>query len=252
MALVTYLAVAIFLPAFPLSMVFNALYARAGFVVLRALFLLVWPQIGVFLLSASIVTPPRGLMFVAVFTSLFYGLRALALRDVNRWVGFLATSAWALLWIPAAQGVDAWMLHIYAFGFSAPLVLLTVLAWELERRFGAAYTGLYGGLAQALPRFSGVLVFVVLAIIATPVFPGFAAMLKFIVAALPVTPFSAAGVVGVWLLWSWSGARLLQGLIIGPVTTEFTPDLGRSTTWLYAGVLCGLAVAGIYGMGNLR
>lgn len=101
-----------------------------------------------------------------------------------------AVSSWSLLWIPWYQGVPVPMLHFYAFGFSMPLVLLAMLIAGLERRFGAAYAGLYGGLGCILPRLSGVLVFVVLAITATPVFPAFFAMLSIIVQALPVAPLS--------------------------------------------------------------
>ena len=70
------------------------------------------------------------------------------------------------------------MHHLYALGFSAPLVLLALLSAGLEKRFGAAYTDLYGGLAQSIPRFSGVLVVVILAAIATPLFPGFFILLN--------------------------------------------------------------------------
>jgi len=132
-----------------------------------------------------------------------------------------------------------------------PLVLLALLTGGLERRFGAAYTGLYGGLAQVLPRFSGVLVFVVLAVIATPVFPTFFAMLSTIVTAVPAAPAVAAGVAVSWLVWSWAGARLLQGMIVGPGRDCEVRDLSRAATWGYASVLVLLVVAGLSWMGGL-
>ena len=58
----------------------------------------------------------------------------------------------------------------------------------LERRFGAAYTGLYGGLARTIPRFSGVFVTVVVAAIATPLFPTFFIMLDMVVDTVSTTP----------------------------------------------------------------
>src|SRR3569623_1433547 len=131
MSSMMWLLSAFFLPLFPLSMGFNAVFARLRHPLLRTAMLLIWPQIGV--LALSLVTTP-----------------------IPEWV--------------------------------VALVVLALLTGGLERRFGAAYTGLYGGLAQVLPRFSGVLVFVVLAVIATPVFPAFLAMLSTSVTAVPAAP----------------------------------------------------------------
>ena len=49
----------------------------------------------------------------------------------------------------------------------------------------------------------------------------------------------------VWLLWSWAGARLLQGLVVGPVRTAVV-DLGHGALWTYIVVLAGLTIAGLY------
>ncbi len=246
-----HLLVGLFLPLFPLSMVFNALFGRVRSATLRGLLLLAWPQAGLALVYGTNIEIPSWIVPWALFTSLLYAFRALALREVGLWTGFLATSAWAILWIPAHDGAESMLMHVFALGFSAPLVLLSLLAAELERRFGAAYTGLYGGLAQTLPRFSGVLVLVVLAAIATPLFPGFFTMLSTIVAKTPGMPATAVGLVGVWLMWSWAGARLLQGLVIGPAGTDNMPDLSLASTWLYVAALSALIVGGVYLMGDL-
>ncbi len=123
-------------------------------------------------------------------------------------------------------------MRLYALGFSLPLMLLALLGARLEERFGAAYTGLYGGLAQTLPRMSGVLVGVVLAIVAAPSFPTFFAMLATVVAITPTMPLAALTVAGVWLLWSWAGTRLLQGLIVGPANGSEAPDLSVASPGL--------------------
>lgn len=251
MSSMMWLLSAFFLPLFPLSMGFNALFARLRHPLLRTVMLLAWPQIGVVALSLVATPVPGWVLALALLTSLLYGIRALALRELGLWSSFLATSSWALLWIPAYDGADTLTLHLYALGFSVPLVLLALLTGGLERRFGAAYTGLYGGLAHMLPRFSGVLVFVVLAVIATPVFPAFFAMLSVIVTAVPAAPAIAAGVAVSWLVWSWAGARLLQGMLVGPGRDHEVRDLSRAATWGYASVLMLLAVAGLSWMGGL-
>ena len=233
----------LFLPLFPLSMGFNALYGRIHNPLLRSLLLLLWPQAGLVLLSVASLEVSAWLVAWALFTSALYGFRALALRDLGLWTGFIATSAWSLLWILVKDGTAAQVLHLHALGFAAPLVLLALLGAGLERRFGAAYVGVHGGLAQTLPRFAGVLVVVVLAVVATPVFPGFFSMLATVLAAAPGT---AVAVGAIWLLWSWAGARLLQGLVIGPSSGDVVSDFGPASTWAYVAVLSALAFCGVY------
>src|SRR3569832_47882 len=228
---------AFFLPLFPLSMGFNALFARLRHPLLRTAMLLAWPQIGVVALSLVASPLPEWVLALSVTTSILYGVRALALRELGLWTSFLATSCWALLWIPAYDGADAVTLHLYAAGFSVPLVLLALLTGGLDRRFGAAYTGLYGGLAHMLPRFTGVLVFEKQAVSATPVFPAFFAMLSTIVTAVPAAPAVTTGVAVSWLVWSWAGARLLQGKNNKPKQDKDERDLSRAATWGYASVL---------------
>ena len=58
--------------------------------------------------------------------------------------------------------------------------------------------------------------------------------------------------VGIWLLWSWAGARLLQGLVVWPGNPQDSPDLSLAATWLYALVLVALVVGGVYLIGDLR
>ena len=250
MSYLVYLLAALFLPLFPLSMVFNVLYTKVRHPLVRAVLLLLWPQIGLLVLFNSGVALPDWLILWALFTALLYALRALVLRELGLWTSFVGTSAWALLWILLDNGTSHLQLQLFAVGISVPLLLMALLGAGLERRFGAAYLGLYGGLAHSVPRFSGVLVIVVLAIVATPLFPGFFAMLSMIVKAVPGAPLVAVGVGIVWLLWSWAGARLLQGLIVGP-QDQNVPDLSHFDMWLYIVVLAGLVIAGVCCQGTL-
>jgi len=247
-----WLAAGLFLPLFPLSTVLNFLFGRVRNGPARSLLLLIWPQIGLSLVPATDVPVPGWLAPLVLFTAALYAFRALGVREVGQWVGYLATSAWALLWVAVLSNhADSQLVRVYALGFSLPLVLLTLLGKQLEQRFGAAYTGLYGGLAQMLPRLSGVLVCVVLAVVATPVFPGFFAMLATVMATAPTAPAVALVTVGVWLLWSWAGARLLQGLIVGRVNAPVAPDLSMASTWTYATVLIALLIGGLFVTGDL-
>jgi hypothetical protein len=236
----------IFLPLFPMSMVFNAILDRITHSWLRLLLFITWPVIGLFVVLDRNLVLPDWLLALALSTSALYAIRLLTLREVNQWSGFLATSLWSLLWLPMMLETPSEMLYGYAISMSTPLVLLVLLSAGLEQRFGAAYMGLYGGLARTIPRFAGVLVIVVTAAIATPLFPTFFIMLEMVVKTISTTPIAAAVLLLIWLFWSWAGARLIQGMIVGRASTVRIADLEVTTIGLYSLVLLALVVAGIY------
>jgi len=245
------LAAALFLPLFPLSMLFNVLFEGLRRPVPRVLVLIIWPQIGLWLLLGANERPPGWVIHLALATSLLYGFRALVLRELTHWISFLAISSWAVLWLAAGYTNNLDTLRILALGFSLPLGILTLLGGLLKKQFGASYAGLYNGLGHAMPRFSGILVFTILAVVATPVFPGFSTMTK---AFLESTKGGMGGSVMlclIWLTWGWAGARLIQGFVIGQENLEESEDLSFGLTWLYALLLVGLAVFGIYTLGQL-
>ena len=97
MAISTYLLIGLFLPLFPLSMVFNLLFARVASLPVRAALLLTWPLAGLALLHSTGTDVPEPVLIWALATSALYALRLLAIRDLGTWTGFLATSVWALL-----------------------------------------------------------------------------------------------------------------------------------------------------------
>ncbi len=241
---------AIFLPLFPMSMVFNALLEHTKSPWLKAVLFIVWPLCGLFIVSYSNVAIPSWVLILALASSTLYAFRMLSLREVNQWNGFLATSLWSLLWLAIIHHTPQMLLYGYALSMTIPLVLLLMLSAGLEQRFGAAYTDLYGGLARTIPRFSGVLVTVIVAAIATPLFPTFFIMFDLIVKTVAVMPLAALTLLLIWLLWSWAGTRLIQGLIVGRASHNKIADLGIVTIGLYSTVLLALALAGIY-MGGI-
>ena len=255
MSLATILLAGLFLPLFPLSAVFTAVYQRLGHAAARAGLLLAWPQIGL-ILAGNLAGPvPAWVVALALATAALYAFRALALRELGQWTAFLATSLWALLWLVGPGETAAVPTHWHALGMSAPLALLALLAGSLERRFGAAYTGLYAGLAQTLPRLAGVLVVTLLASVALPLFPAFFTMLVLLLISAAATPAVNLTLLGIWLLWTWSGARMLQGLVVGPADPDSgeyrAADLGRGAAWAYAGALLALTVGGLLLTGDL-
>ena len=236
----------IFLPLFPMSMVFNAILDRITHGWFRLLLFLAWPLVGLFMVLDRNLVIPEWVLPLALSTSALYALRLLTLREVNQWGGFLATSLWSLLWLSMMQQTPSALLYGYAISMSVPLALLVLLSAGLEQRFGAAYTGLYGGLARTIPRFAGVLVTVVVAAIATPLFPTFFIMLDMVIKTIAVSPLAAIVLLLIWLLWSWAGARLIQGLIVGRASIVRIADMEITAIGLYSVILLALAVSGIY------
>ena len=241
----SFLLIALFLPLFPLSIVFNALYARIKQPVLRMVLLLGWPLVGIYLYQMLQPQAPDWLISWALASAVFYAFRLLAMREVGIWSGYFATSAWACLWLPLMYGDTDTMLYVFWFG--VPLLFLVQLVAGLEKRYGAAYTELYGGLAQSIPRFSGVFVVTVLAIVATPVFPAFLGMLNILVASQPLV---AITLVGLWALWSWAGMRLIQGMIVGDPAGDVIEDLPQIYAWGFGALMLLLIVAGFTLTGN--
>lgn len=236
----------IFLPLFPMSMIFNAILEKVKPSWLRALLFLIWPNIGFVIVLNSTPILPNWVLPLAFVTSSLYAFRMLTLREVNQWSAFLATSLWSLLWLAIMQDTTAQLLYVYALSMSIPLVLLIILSAGLEQRFGAAYMGLYGGLARTIPRFAGVLVTVVVAAIATPLFPTFFIMLDMVVKTVSVTPIVTIFLLINWLLWSWAGTRLIQGLIVGRASDIKIADLSTTTISFYSLTLILLIVGGVY------
>lgn len=238
------LIVALFLPLFPFSIVLNGLLARLRHPWAKCALLLLWPQCGILVLYAVRQPIPDGFIAWSLLSSAFYALRLLTVRDLGLWAGFLATSALALLWVES--GRSAVDMHVLAFWFSLPSALLALLAGSLIKRFGAAYTGLYGSLADNVPRLSALLVITLLAAIATPPFPGFFALLG-----LLHRTSAAPAVLLIWLLWGWASIKLMQGFLSGESSHEKTADIGQGGTLLLACIFGVMVVAGLYLTGGV-
>lgn len=246
--------VGLFLPLFPLSIGFNFLLGQIKHPILKILLLVLWPLLGLVLFLQFDVESPSWVIGWVAFTSMLYAYRLLTQRDINTWVGFLATSAWCLLWIPLLLSeVNVKILVFYALAFTIPLAMILFMANELKQRFGIAYTHLYGGLAATMPRFSGILIVIIFASIATPVFPGFFIMLSFITAAISMDFYLIAIILLLtWLLWSWAGIRVIQGLLIGPADQQQkVEDLQSGRIWSFVLILIALVVYGSFISGDL-
>ncbi|HQT66129.1 MAG: hypothetical protein B7Z78_00500 [Rhodospirillales bacterium 20-60-12] len=235
------LPAAIFLPLFPLSALFVLLFCRVADLRVRAVLVLLWPQIG--LMLATLSAPSQALRVWALLTALFYAWRALSVQELDRWIAFIAVSAWSLLWMGWDTTHDLASLRLLALGFSLSLLTTMVVGSLLQRRVGVAYAGLNHGLPEVAPRLAGFLVVSVLCAVATPPFPSFFAIMGILHrSGLGM----ATGICTVWLIWSWTALRLLEGFITNSwkLPRRFA-DLDRMTSFaLVLGlfVLCAMAL----------
>lgn len=218
------IAAAFFLPLFPFSMLINQLYVRVQNPWFRLILLLAWPGAGLGLLALSQQSPPVWVAYWAVVTALLYAFRSLVIRDLSLWTVFVATSVWSLLWLLPPEDSFNNKLLVWA-ALCLPFVVMPWIDYRLRCLFGGSYPGSFPALAHHLPRLAGMLVFGVLAISATPVFPGFFAMFGLLWQAATQMTLVAAVMLLVWLLWSWSGIRLLQASIVGAATQHSFDDL---------------------------
>ena len=234
------LIAALFLPLFPFSILLNGVLARMRNPLAKCMILLLWPQIGVLVLLAAKQPVPEGFAAWSLLSSAIYALRLLTVRDLGLWAGYLACSSLSLIWFRHDAGV--FDMSVSAFWLSLPAAMLLLIESSLARRFGAAYAGLYGGLAaSSMPRLSGMLVLTLLAAIATPPAPAFFTMLS-LLRRVGIAP----AVLVIWLLWGWAAIRLMQGFLTGGNAREAAADIGKSGALLFAGFLGGIVFVGIY------
>ncbi len=251
MTAMSWIIAGLFLPLFPLGMVFNVLFQRVRNAWLRSILLLVWPFVGLGVLQLMPVNVSAEITAWALFSAALYGFRAVVVRDIGVWIGFLATSSWSLIWIALAGGINPDQMAMQVLAFSLPLVLLVLVTAELQQRYESAYAGIVSGIAQGQPRLSAIFVISLLAAIGSPVFPSFFVMLSSITNIIIVLPAAAFGVAVVWLLWSWSGMQLLQELLVGPASAIKHSDITPSVTTTYTLSLVALLVGGLYLSGTI-
>lgn len=235
-----------FLPLFPMSIVFNYVFQRASSAWLRVFIILVWPLPGLWLIENSTTELVDIYVYWALFTAVLYGFRTVVVKELSVWTGFIATSAWSLLWVAEYIGATVNDLVMHAYAYSVPLVLLALIVARLERQYESAYVGVVTGLAQEQPRMTGIVVVVILAVIGSPVFPSFFSLLSNINNVVLSLPSVAMAIALVWLLWSWSGVRLLQELVVGDPAVFRHDDISFGQTMLFGLSFILLVTGGFY------
>ncbi|MEO1767753.1 hypothetical protein [Thiobacter aerophilum] len=243
--MVELLAVALFLPLFPMSGLAVVVLTRLP-PALRAVAFLFWPGVGVALLSWLAPPIPEIVAPWALLTAAIYAFRLLTVRDLALWTGLFATSAYALVWLEPLHGALL-PLVVFLAAFALPASGLALVGAAIARRLGAAYAGLAATLTPA-PRLAFLFAVILLAAVATPPAPGFSALLALL---MHLTPVLALGVLLVWLAWSWAAMRLLAGFLGGGQEVDPIADVGVASLGLGLGFAALVTGAGLYWLGRL-
>ena len=261
LATVSLLLAGLFLPLYPLSIAANLLLKRqeplegtdpwarpavkAAAIVLMPLAGVLLIEIGLGLAGDAARTLATGFAVWGGLTSMLYAFRLLSARDGKIWISQLYTSALALVWLGAANGVPP---LLPALGLALSLLPLMFLLASLTRRFGVARVGLYPGLGVRMPAFSSLFVAAVLVAVAVPFSPGF-----FSIADLAFGGVGANELVTLvpislsWLLWTWAGVNLLTGIVFGTPREDLVySDLGRRAALIHGAGMLALSVFGIF------
>ena len=242
-----FLIAASLLPIFPFSLIFNRVISWAPAYWVQAAAVVALPQVGIRLAtslpgSQLSLLHSRAWLALVMLTAVFYGFRALSVRDVTIWARLMATSGLTLAWVLRAPLTATRGMSAAALAWSVPTALVMILAGLLARRAGGAYLGLQGGLATVLPRLSGLLTLSALAVVATPVFPSFFALIHV---------FSAVSLPWIWplllvlLIWGWSVGNFLQELLFGGYHGETMRDLS------ILGASVGAVALGLFALSGL-
>ena len=252
MDLAFWILAGLFVPLFPLSWLFNRLVASLPAGTAQGLAVLVLPQVGIELLRLA----PHGrlcpvglrpwVMALATASALLYAVRALSARELGIWTRFVLCSGLATVWLAWAVGEPTLVLRLMALGWALPASVALYLTGVLVGRVGGAYMGLHGGLVAVMPRMTASLVFAVLALTVTPVFPAFFMLWRGL-GSIPVAwiPF--------WLpllfLWGWAAGRLFQDLLFGDYRGEPVADIGSMSVALIGFVFLASLVVSLVGGG---
>jgi hypothetical protein len=244
---------ALFTPLFPLSWLFNRLVASLPAGAIQGLAVLVLPQLGIEILHRA----PQGplcpaafrpwVMALATASALLYAVRALSARELGVWTRLVLCSGLATVWLAWAVGAPVQVLRLMALGWGLPAAVALYLTGVFVRRVGGAYVGLHGGLVAVMPRMTASLVFAVLALTVTPVFPAFFMLWKGL-GSIPVAwlPF--------WLplifLWGWAAGRLFQDLLFGDYRGEPVTDIGGMSVALIGFVFLASLIVSVIGSGG--
>jgi len=77
-------------------------------------------------------------------------------------------------------------------------------------------------------------------------FPSFFSLLSNINNVVMIMPSIALAIALVWLLWSWSGIRLLQELVVGDPAVTQCDDISQSMTIMFCISFFILVAGGLY------
>jgi len=201
-------ALGVLFPTFPLSL--PASFLLQKFRKLRGIILITMPLVGFFLYAlVGKPTMPDWTLIVGMFSSVLYAFKSISVKSVNRWMVYHYVSVLSLIWVFLSR---AEINLVFIMGIVLPFIMLNMVLNYLETRFGSTHTNVIQGIGSASPLISLFLTLSILFSVALPTAPLF---FNVIAASLLLNSHEFVALGTVWLLWGWSGVKLLTRVITG-------------------------------------
>ncbi len=239
------MASALFLPLFPLHLLYITALTRTPRTLTIALAILL-PVAGLFMVPEIPLALRPAVGTLAAIGALWGAVKALAQIDVARLLAFGGFSLYSVLWWHLSQvgKVDSLALS-YAAGVTLAIGGLT-LAWSMIRaRFGDLDLHHIGGLFSPMPRFALCTALLVMAAAGLPPFGLFFSYLKILLNPSTTMSLGLVAIIATWFAASWYLFKLMQRLLFGPHRPDLRyEDLRPAEVTSFVVVLALLVVLG--------
>ncbi|MFK5881965.1 MAG: hypothetical protein QM482_07105 [Sulfurospirillum sp.] len=232
-------AVLFLLPLFPLSLITNrvlsALNPRLFSTTLLVLFI-----VGNILLNYADIES-KTILFLAIFTILFYSFRLLGVKSLKNFILYLypIVSSISLVWYMVGGDV----LEILALKTPVLVLFLTLFTF-LSGQFSVIHQKSISGLGGVMPRFSILFILSLLGLSSSLFFWGYE-LLELEFSKLPL--FYTILLIISWIFINWGSIKLFEWLIYGEYKQDTTyEDLNAWQTLALSLILFGSAVFFIF------
>lgn len=185
------------------------------------------PSVGFFGMTSVLPVLPEGalnLLWVIALVSALYGsLLALSQNSIEDLLAYAQMALGSILWwvIAVSQTVAPGAV-IYLGGLTLVICGLLLAGLHIRTRFGYLDLNTSHGLAHTMPGFSVLFVLLITAALGLPIFTLFSAFMEMMLGLSSTPVRSLALILLLWFMASWYFPRLMQQVLFGQPSRQFT------------------------------
>ncbi|MCA9473480.1 MAG: hypothetical protein KC594_15575 [Nitrospira sp.] len=185
------------------------------------------PSVGFFGMTSVLPVLPEGalnLLWVIALVSALYGsLLALSQNSIEGLLAYAQMALGSILWwvIAVSQTVAPGAV-IYLGGLTLVICGLLLAGLHIRTRFGYLDLNTSHGLAHTMPGFSVLFVLLITAALGLPIFTLFSAFMEMMLGLSSTPVGSLALILLLWFMASWYFPRLMQQVLFGQPSRQFT------------------------------